>query len=569
MRGILTLFVLISVIISIQPVYAQQPAEEEQIVVNSADWIDVYSAMVYANLNGLECKFVNSEAQAAVLPSVLDRTKRIHLIESERVPFIVGYKKTLEDAGFDVYVTRSASGKSLNLKLADEVDTKKFIVVDDAYGYNAIAVAPYAVKSNSWVLFVDKDNIDDVYAFLKERGVENIIIYGQVDDVVNDRLNEFSPVIIDEGSRFDDNIKIVKRYMEISPSSQVVLTNGEFIEDEIMSGRNPVLFIGQDVVPDQIVRYVNESGIKLGVLIGNDLTASAKRLKDRTGMHIFIKFGQGRSSEGGFGLVEELDKFYLPAYELSMDVLSANYNEATRQLEIIYKNNGSIGAFFTSSIGVFVDGERFATVGDPSPQFIDADTTSGRGYDLDLGSVRDKELKATVYVEYGEAPKSLNRVLQKELTIGIIKVLDNSKIEVSKVVYEKNTERVKAYISNTGEVPCYVYPELGLIVDGDEEILRINAPIRIDPGDTKDAVYRIRLSDADLADNAEVSIHTLYGERENLLIKCLDGRYPLEVAGGIPIIPIAVAALAALIVALLFLILRRKKKGMKRIQDKE
>lgn len=557
MRRILTLFVLISAILSIQTVCAQQ---EEQIVVNSADWIDVYSAMCYANLNGLECKFVSSEAQAAIIPSMLDRTKTINLIESERVPFIVGYKDTLEKAGFNVYVTRSESGRSMNFELASKINTTSFIVVDDDYGYNAIAVAPYAVKSNSWVLFVDKDNIDDVYAFLKKRGVESLIIYGRVDEVVKDKLSEFSPTIIDEGSRFDDNIEIVKRYMEISPSTQVVLTNGEFIEDEIMSGRNPVLFIGRDEVPDQVIQYVKESGIKLGVLIGNDLTASAKRLKDRTGMYIFIKFGQGREQTGGMSLVETLDMFYLPAYELSMDVLSANYNEATRQLEIIYKNNGSIGTFFSSSIGVYADGERVATVGNSSPQFIDADTEFGMGYDLDIDYVRGKELKATVYVEYGEAPKSLNMVLQKDLPVGIIEVPDNSEIEISKVAYDKNTERVKAYISNTGEVPCYVYPELELILDGDEEILRIKEPMRINPGDTKDAVYRIGLSNADLADNAEVSIHTLYGEREKLLVKCLDGRYPLEIAGGIPIIPIAVAVLAALLAVLLFFWERRRRK---------
>jgi len=125
MGRILRLFMVIFVILSVQPAYAQ---EEEQIVVNSADWIDVYSAAIYANLNGLECKFVNSEVQTAIIPAVLDKTKRIHLIESERVPFIVGYEDFLEKEDFDVYTTFSEGGgdlltSSLQMKLIQKVSS--------------------------------------------------------------------------------------------------------------------------------------------------------------------------------------------------------------------------------------------------------------------------------------------------------------------------------------------------------------------------------------------------------------------------------------------------------------
>ena len=243
------------------------------------------------------------------------------------------------------------------------------------------------------------------------------------------------------------------------------------------------------------------------------------------------------------------------------DVLTANYNEATQQLEVLYKNNASVGTFFISSIGVYMDDKRVATVGDSSPQFIDADTAFGRGYDLNIDYVRGKELKATVYMEYGEAPKSLNMILQKELPVGIIKIEDNSEIEISKVVYDRNTERIRVYVLNSGDIPCFVYPEVELIVDGEEEILRVKKPIRVDPGDTKDARYRIKLTDADLAYNEEVSVHTLYGERENLLIKSLDGRYPLEVTGGMPITLITVAVIVVLIVGLLLWRFGRRKMG--------
>lgn len=164
-------------VLGIGPVYAQ-PAVDEQIVTNSADWIDVYSAMCYANLNGLDSNFVNSPEQGKIITSVLDRSKPVHLFQSTKEPISAGYKSYLENEGFTVSsVTNSDSGKELNIELAEKIDTTKYIILDDSYGYNAISVVPYSIVSKSCVLFADSENIDEVYKFLKARNPD-IIIYG-------------------------------------------------------------------------------------------------------------------------------------------------------------------------------------------------------------------------------------------------------------------------------------------------------------------------------------------------------------------------------------------------------
>ena len=369
-KGLLVIFVLILSLIlgiGIGPVYAQ-PAEDEQILINSADWIDVYSAMCYANLNGLNSKFVNSPAQGKIITSVLDRTKPVHLIQSSKDPIIAGHKDNLESEGFTVSsVTTSDSGKKLNLALADKINTTKFIIIDDSYGYNAISVAPYSIVSNSCVLFADSDNIDAVYQFLKGR-TPDIIIYGRVDRAVREKLSEFNPEIIDHGDRFEDNLAIVDKYVALNQPTQIVLTNGEFIEDEIISGREPVIFLGRDVVPAEVVEYVNAHDFKTGVVIGNDLTGAATKLKDQTGMSIFIKFGQGRArGEGGFAVPEVLDMFYLPQYELSLDIVSGDYNVKTKTTEIVYQNLGKTGVFAKATIGISAGNESVTTVGDEEP----------------------------------------------------------------------------------------------------------------------------------------------------------------------------------------------------------
>jgi hypothetical protein len=344
-----------------------QPAEaEEQIVINSADWIDVYSATCYANLNGQDSKFVTSTAQGKVLSSVLDRSKPVHLFQSSKEPILAGYKSYLESEGFTVSaVTTSDSGKKLNIELAELIDTTKFIILDDSYGYNALSVGAYSIASKSYVLFADSDNIDVVYDFLRGRAPE-IIIYGHVDRAVREKLREFNPEIIDHGDRFEDNLAIVDKFVQLKPSTQVVLTNGEFIEEEIMSGREPVIFIGRDIVPEEVVEYVKGSDFKSGVVIGNELIGSATRLKDRTNISVFIKFGLGRATEGGFALPEPLDMFYLPRYELSLDIVSGNYNTKTKIVEIIYQNLGETGAFAkATNISIFATNETIATgVGD-------------------------------------------------------------------------------------------------------------------------------------------------------------------------------------------------------------
>lgn len=427
--------------------------------------------------------------------------------------------------------TRSSGGRKLNLELARKLDINKFIVMDDEYGYNAISVASYAVKSRSWVLFADRNNIADVVGFLSGRKVESVLIYGHVDRVVNERLSGFNPEKIDKGNRFDDNLAIVAKYMDITPAKDIILTNGKFIEATIMSGDSTVMFIGVDTVPPHVIDYLkNNTQIKLCMVIGNELTNSAKMLKDATGIQVIIKFGQGRKITGGTSLVEELDKFYLPKYGLTLDVAQAQYNEATKQLEIIYRNDAKLGEFFRSSIGVFAGGKRITTVGDEAIQYIEAESESGIAYSVDLTDyARNSNLTAQVSTEFGEAPGSLNLLLKKELGVSMISMQDNSEIKVSNLMYDTGAQRVKLLLENTGKVQSYVSPAVNLLIDGKEETLRLGIAIPIAAGEKSEASLRAELTQAVLADNPEVRVHVSYGERPKLLIKSLDETLPLKV----------------------------------------
>jgi hypothetical protein len=564
MKKILVLALVLGIFMLGIGAVSAQPAEvEEQIVINSADWIDVYSAICYANLNEQDSKFVTSPAQGKVLSSVLDRTKTVHLFQSSKDPILAGYKSYLEGEGFTVSaVTTSDSGKKLNIELAEKVDTTKFTILDDSYGYNALSAASYSVASKSVVLFADSDNIDEVYNFLTGRGTPEIIIYGHVDRVVREKLSEFNPEIIDHGDRFEDNLAIVDKFVHLKPSTQVVLTNGEFIEEEIMSGREPVIFIGRDIVPEEVVEYVKGSDFKSGVVIGNELIGAATRLKDRTNISVFIKFGLGRATEGGFALPEPLDMFYLPRYELNLDIVSGNYNIKTKTVEIIYQNIGETGAFAKATVGIFAANESVATVGDEEPFFFTAKTKSGGVYKTDLTKWAAKELRAHVYLEYGESRKSLTEVVEKEVFLGTVEFEDRSELSVTAVKYDTRLERLMLSLKNpASNVACYAEAELELKIEGEPEF------VRFAPAEIKDETVlseRIKLTPADLAENPTVFVHIRYGERTDLRIKSTDAEYLLVVVSGYSVGVIAAVAVLAAVVTIIGLLLWRRGRRKKR-----
>ena len=555
----LILIMLLLLILNTGYANAQQAG---QVVINSADWGDVYSAVMYSNFNNIPYYFAISEPHARVIPQYLDRDLDVRLFESESVPYLVNYKNILEQGGLTVVdETKSTNGRELNLKLASELDINSFIIVDDQYGYNAISAAPYAAKSGSWVLFANRDNIDEVNDFLNGRNVEKILIYGHVDRAVKDELNVFDPEIIDEGNRFDDNLAIVSKFMELSPTDSIILSNGEFIEGAIMSGDSPVMFIGANTVPAQVIEFVESNEIKGSTLIGNELVGSGQVLKDATGISVIVKFGQGRQVTGEMSLIEDLDKFYLPRYELSLDAVIAQYNEATKQFEIIYRNDADIGEFFKSSVGIMAGEERVGTVGDDNARYIEPNSDSGRAYDIDLTAyARSSDLSAVVTSEFGEAPGSLNLLLTKILDITLISVEDNSKISVSGVNYDKGTQRLELTVENTGSVPCYASPSITMLIEGDEEILRLGNPIPIEAGEKQTVSTRLELTGADLADNPDVLIHVDYGERSEILLKNLDEILPLNVTGGFPT-GLLLAVFALLLVIAAAVVWSKRKTG--------
>jgi hypothetical protein len=540
-------------------------AGQDHIIVNSEDWRDVYSTVLYAKLTNTPHNFLVSDRHSGILSQTLSRNKEeILLVESPTTPFVVGYDAVLSNIGFDVALINSPN---INLGLAEEVRVRNFIVIDDSYGYNAIAVAPYAVLTDTYVLFSDRRNIDEVVDFLSGRDVQSLIIYGHVDREVKARLEQFDPEIINKEDRFDNNIEIVKRYQEAYKAEhddinrQVVLSNGEFIEDELMSGEEPVLFLGRQNVPDQIREYISDSGIQIAVLIGNQYVGAATNIRRQIGISVFVKFARGaRIPQGAISPVEGLDLFYVPIYPITIRIVGIRYNAATNRLEVTIENTGELGAYFTGSYSLLSEFGAQGTVGDLDPVFIDGESIKTLTYVIE---VTGDNLTADAFVLYGESPRSLEYEIRESYTIERVRILDNSQIEIIGLVYDLRRGVFHIKVKNIGEVDAYVDLELiDVIIDGETYSFGSDEVVFIPEGETRE--IRIRpnpvLTEIDLADNEEITVQANYGEREDTLVKTLRKDLPLTLKRVDYVYYGLVAAVLVLILLLIF-VWKKKKCG--------
>lgn len=527
---------------------------EEQGIVNSRDWRDVYSSMLYGELSGLNVRFLTSTNHAKLILNAIPKDDDINVFSSQSNPYVANYEVLIKAEEFSS--TKETVSNTLNLALAQQLpNINKYIIIDDSYGYNAIAAAPYASVDNYYVLFADAGNIDAVDQFLSGKNPASVILFGQLDAQVKDILAKYNPEIINEGDRFENNMAIVDKYLKVKPTKQVILTNGEFIEQSLMTGDDPVLFIGKANVPEKIRTYITNSDFEVAILIGNELIATATFIRRQIGISVFVKFAQGaRSPEGPISEVEDLDRFPMPSYVLGMSIDSAVYNSATNTLEVTYKNDFDLATFFTSTIivlpdnltlqdneAVFLDGAEYKTV--PYNQLRDGGTLS----------INSLEAEAQIITFYGESPEALENQLTATVPISRVTVDDSSLIEISDVVYSPSAQRFFVTVKNIGPVKAYVHPEIVDVLVNDEPTTRASEDVLLIPeGESAQFPIKLKMTEADILDNREVTARAYYGVRENALVKIVLATFPMRLVGADYTVYIIFAVVLLLLIILLF-----------------
>jgi hypothetical protein len=530
------------------------------VIANSEDWRDVFASVHFANLQGYGSDFLVSTRHGQLLLGGISKSSRVLVVSSVDQPFVFNYDNTLRNNDFasaeEIFVDDAS------VELVEELpNIRNFVVVGNTYGYSAIAVAPYAVVNEAWVLFADRTNIAEIENLLNSREVDEILIYGFVEREVRDSLEQFDPEIINTGDRFQDNVEIVKKYREIKPIKQVVLTNGDFVEKQVMNGLEPVLFTGKENVPDQIANYLKNSDIEVGVLVGSDLVGAATNIRRTTGISVIVKFARGaRAPAGSISAVEGLDLFYIPTPTLIMDVHSVKYNRATSQLEITYKSESNVPIYFKGTIDLNSDTGDTQRFGDFESIFIAPNDFKTVSYpDLDI---EGDKLTADLFVLFGETPDAFDRILEGTFDVEFVNIIDGCDIDIDSVKYSKPKDAFVVRVKNVAEVDCWVDIELrDIIIDNTRTTLGAEGAEQLSAGKTGKVIIEAELTDEDLEENSLVELFAFYGEREDNLVKTLQGTFELEIISisGVTIVLI-IAGLIVLVLIILVLIRKYKKK---------
>jgi hypothetical protein len=524
-------YIIILLLVFLLTINNATAAEPDRILSNSEDWRDVYSVIQYGKLIDKTANFLVSDRHATLILNQISKGNHIWVISSKTVPYVAGYKSLLEGRGYTAEVFEYDNA---NLELAKLLeDVSKFIIIDDSYGYNAISVAPYAAITNSYVLFADSDNINEVDRFLSDRKVDKILIYGQVDREVKNALEKYNPEIINkEGDRFLNNIEIVKKYQEINHAKQTILTNGEFIEQEIMSGAEPVVFIGTNNVPDVVRDYIKESDIEVGVLIGNELVGTATFIRRQLGISVFVKFAQGaRAPQGRISQVEALDMFYLPVYTLNLEVDSIKYNKATNQLEVTLKNTEDQAVYVIGTYSLTASDGSKQTVGDVGAKFIDGNELKTMVYDV--GTMPEGSISADIFIVYGESKGSLEKEIRKTIEVDTVRVLDECQIQINEVSLNIRNKQFYINTENIGSVDCYADLELvDILIAGQKTTFGLENVAHLSNGQKKNLRIKAEeFEEEDVEDNQRIKVRAYYGERENSLVKILEGTFEVILKG--------------------------------------
>ena len=534
------LLLTILILISLVSVHA-----EDMVVVNSDNWQDVYTGSVYANILDVPVKFVTDFEQGlTVLNLVPEGVSEVLIIQSDVI--IDSLPSRLEDNGYTVEVLEGDETE-INLELLERSGVDKVAIMDDSFGHNAIAIGGYLVASDRMPVFVDRGNVDEV-------SLEGFkaLVYGKVDSIVKEEFDDQISEIINEGDKFSNNFEVLKRHLKLENRGQILLTDGSFIEAELLQGQDPVVLVGASNVPDEVIDAIKDAEVTAGVAIGTSIVKNAQEIKNKADLQVYVKFAQGRNEEQF-----PLDTFPIPSTEFLLSVDNAIYNTGSNNLEVTFTNAGDNFLVFKGDYFVLLDDSQIEALSDDDGVFIPSEGTVTTSYDVDLNSYSEESLILDYKVLMGEEVTALEAILEGKEQIHFKEFKDESKIEIVTVEYDDKTKRFDVQVENLVSEEAFYRAEIELLIDEEKEIFS-SSQLSLEPNGKGSAEIRAVLEEVDIADNPNFDVTVHYGARENSLIKQVTKNLEFVIKSSS--ILIWVIVIIVLLLLILFTFTRKKKK---------
>ncbi|MCX6773059.1 MAG: hypothetical protein NTV88_04810 [Candidatus Micrarchaeota archaeon] len=537
---------------------------ENYVAINSNDGRDVLSGISYANVKGMPVRFMPTGGSSETFAAKVGSDHEILLIQSSTTPISGLVESALRANNNQMEIYSSVNGGAANLELARRSGASQFIVVDSAFSDSAISVMTYAALTKSYVLFADGTNADQVAGIVSGK---KVIVYGYVDSKVKSALTSSNPVYVGKGTdKYADNVEITKKTMDEYPLlTRPIMTDGTVLEDAMAAGTAPILLTGR-LVPQVTYDFVKQEakdGKLTGVLlIGDSLVYPVYDMRERIkrelaaeginkSIGVMVKFAQAIPSQGN--AVMGLDMFRVPAYKPILTVNEIVYNKENKKLMIGLENAGEGPLYYTIEAKVQVNGADYRVFGSTNSKLIERGASDGAQYDLDLSSVPEGSVTASVIVKFGAAQNSLEEFVAQDGKLTTIQYSDNTNVSVQFAKYEKDGQRLLVTIKNNGADAAYVFTKITLNDESGASV-KISAPgiKEVGPRSLYIEEFPLILSDKEIVLNKEIPVSIDYGGRRGFLLKNALYVVPLEQAAQQQnqLQPILIGALAAVVVLL-------------------
>jgi len=497
-----------------------------QVVINSADWKDVYSGALYSAQLDHRFSFLIAD-QAG--PSLMQRIARIPilLVESDKRSFVPGFAEELRRNGFEVAeVVASTQDNPASLVLGRRLPTKSFAVLDGTFGYNAVSLANFARGEGRWVLFSDQVPAQRLADYLKERQATSVLAFGALKKDVRDALAAFNPDVIDRGDRFSNNVALLERSARAGPVKQLLLTNGDFLEDSLFRSTVPTILIGKENAPSVVASFIRSQNVEYGVLLGRDLASVGRWLKANTPMkNIYVKFSQTFITGQSPTLeMMELSMFPLPGVALNVSLEEIQYNGATQTVEVTFRNLEKTVTYLQGTVDVSVAGRRLKSAEDPVPVVLDGGAFRTLSYSVPVDPASlEGSANLSVFVRglYGEEAGALDHVVSGQRDgVAVVSFADESHLSFGNLSYDAARHGFSLQLINDGEGKLYFNPFLIVSLAEVNQSLALRL-LSLDEGASSDVFFYAPYSEFERAALAgtTVFVRADYGARSGYLLK--------------------------------------------------
>jgi hypothetical protein len=482
------------------------------LIVNSLDYKDIISSAVFAKHNDYNFLFALTPNQSIFLVKYYTSNKNEPVIYLEGSAIVLANMEAmLREANLkNLTVIKT---QSIPLWVADNLNSNQAIVVGSQYGQDALAVSSYAALEGIPIFFYDPEKEGQVFSELSKRNYTNIIFYGPINSQISPTYLEAikNKEIIDTGSRYSNNIEIIKKFLEKKKTNQAIFVSGYTFEKSMIDKNFPLILVGKSSVPAYYAEFLKQINISSGVVFAGDadiidgVQALRSSLKN---MDFFIKFGEGyRGSSQPLPLVI----MAIPSPKFSIEILDISYNIALKSFELKVKNKGD---FVALSASVSID--KIGS-GQSSQILLDSSKTTTFSIPLDaLAAIEKNKIKSVVLtIMYGEDMKSMDNI--DVLTLNDVPVLnysDNSSVSILGIEYSPKSQEFILTLDGKG----FVEGTISFNINNRPVALRV--PLTKVSGITKINIkYLLSSEEQAYIDKLEGNYALRLGQKQDVLLK--------------------------------------------------